>query len=530
MNIAHTLFPNTTATIADLEVRFPLRNLPQDAMVTRYAPSPTGFLHFGALYSATLNTLLAKQSNGVVSLRIEDTDALRTIENGEQILLDALRNFGIDFDESIENPGSYQPYRQTDRVDIYHTVAKYLVDVGHAYPCFCTPEDLSAMREEQAQQKANPGYYGEWAKCRNLTSAQNDKPYVLRLKSRALTASHKFNDLALGEVNITPNNQDIVLLKSDGIPTYHFAHVCDDHFMRTTHVVRGEEWLASLPIHLELFELLGWQHPQYVHHAAIMKLDGGGKRKLSKRKDPEADMRYFKEQGYPLEAIREYVITLLFSDFEEWRAANHTLPLEDFAVSTDKLSVSGALFDMVKLNDISKNVIAQMTAEQVYEQLYTWAQEYNPAFAALLAKDKAQSLAMLSIGRGGDKPRKDLANWAEVPAYLDFFFDETFQLHDAYPDNIPAELRKQVLQTVAENINLESENFFADMKALAEPLNFAVDNKAYKQNPEQYAGNIADFMSLVRIAVCGRANAPDIFPVLQILGKERAIARLMVNL
>ncbi|MCL2547155.1 MAG: glutamate--tRNA ligase [Oscillospiraceae bacterium] len=518
-DLATLLFSDITATPADIETRYPPRNLLGGACVTRFAPSPTGFLHFGALYSATIDVLLAKQSKGICYLRIEDTDATRTVENGEALLVQGLADFGVIFDETPNTPDKYAPYRQTDRKDIYQTIAKQLVCDGKAYPCFCTSGELSAKREEQTKQKLNPGYYGAWATCRACdfeTVSQHLKdglPWVLRLRASGAAYDSKFRDLAKGEVSITPNDQDIVLLKSDGIPTYHFAHVCDDHFMRTTHVVRGEEWLPSLPIHLELFAVLGWQRPEYIHHAQVMKLDNGGKRKLSKRQDPEADMRYFKKSGYPVPAVREYVMTLLFSDFEEWRSNHLSAPLDDFEVRINKLSASGALFDIAKLNDISKNIIAAMSAEEAYTQLLTWAQEFAPEFAECLRRDEQASVAMLNIGRGGEKPRKDLTVWQDAVSYLEFFFDDCFVMHDEFSAKIAPDVRQKILQTTAAQLDLtlDKPTWFDNMKALAAEMEIV---------------KIADFMAVIRIAVCGRQNAPDLYSVMQVLGKDRVIKRL----
>ncbi len=538
--LAELLFPHITAQPADLEARFPARALPDGACVTRFAPSPTGFLHFGALYGSLIDMLLARQTGGRFLLRIEDTDDKRTVENGDALLIDGLADFDIVFDEGAVasgDNGAYGPYRQQQRRGIYQACAKQLVREGKAYPCFCTEDELAAKREQQSAQKANIGYFGQWATCRDLDlvtiqqKLTDSQPWVLRLRSTGNAAnSVAFHDLIKGDIKFPENEQDIVLLKSDGIPTYHFAHAVDDHFMRVTHVVRGDEWLASLPVHVQLFDQLGFELPQYAHTATIMKIsEDGGKRKLSKRKDPEADVRYFKAAGYPKQAVLEYLMTLLNSDYEEWRAAHPTADAADFDFRVEKLSPSGALFDFAKLTDVSKNVVAAMDAETVFNHVAAWAREFDPAFAANLTADPTKSQAMLSIGRGGDKPRKDFAIWSEVPRYLSFFFDDSYAITDPLSAKLTPAQQRQVLETYANQFSLtvDAQQWFGQVKTIAAPLNFATDNKAYKQNPDAYAGNTGDFVMVLRVAVCGRQNAPDLYSVMTILGEEHVKARLL---
>ena len=536
--LADLLFPDVTTTPEELEAQFPQRQLPEGAKVTRIAPSPTGFMHLGNLFGAIADERLAHQSGGVFYLRIEDTDQKREVDGGVDMILDVFKDYGLPFDEGATTTGDngeYGPYRQRQRVQIYHVIAKQLVKQGLAYPCFCSEEQLSASHDTQALSKENFGYYGEYAICRPLTldyikaNVMAGESYVLRLRSPGdLSRRVKFTDLVKGAMEFPENDQDIVLLKSDGIPTYHFAHVVDDHFMRTTHVIRGEEWLPSLPVHVQLFAALGWKPPKFIHTAQLMKMDGGSKRKLSKRKDPELALSYYKEQGYSISALKEYVVTLLNSNFEEWRIANPDKPLEDFPFSIKKMGVSGSLFDLDKLNDISKNVLSRLTATEARDQLIEWAVQYDPAFAALLSSNKDYATAILSIGRGGAKPRKDLAIWSDAKEYLSFFYDELFVPSYDYPANVQEKELRSILEGYAKLYNPEddSDAWFGRVKQLAEGIGFAVNMKDYRKTPELFGGSVADVSMVLRLAITGRKNSPDLCEIMALLGRDCVLSRL----
>ena len=432
--LAALLFPDVTTTCEELEEKYPPRNVPEGAVITRMAPSPTGFVHLGNLVQGLTSERMAHQSGGVLFLRVEDTDAKREIPGAVEVLIESLKHYGIHFDEGATidgDNGSYGPYRQRQRAGIYHVYAKKLVEEGKAYPCFCTEDELAAMREKQEANKETTGYYGAYAiwRDRPMEDIQAQlaagQPWVLRFRSTGdVSRQFKFNDLVKGELTVTENNIDQVLLKSDGIPTYHFAHAVDDHLMRTTHVVRGDEWLPSLPFHIQLFQALGFKLPKYVHIGPLMKMDGNSKRKLSKRKDPELALTYYKSEGFPVQAVYEYIMTLLNSNYEDWRRANPTAPATDFKFSPKKLNPAGNLFDYAKLCDVSKNEIAKMDAQQVYTLLVEWAQEFDPDFAQKLTADPDFAVRILAIGRGGKKPRKDMATWADAKPYMGFFYDE----------------------------------------------------------------------------------------------------------
>ncbi|MBR5278944.1 MAG: glutamate--tRNA ligase [Clostridia bacterium] len=536
--LADILYPNIKTLPADIEARYPARNLQEGAKVTRFAPSPTGFLHIGNLYGAFTDERLAHTSGGVFYLRIEDTDAKRTVPNGIAIIIETLGKLGVKFDEGAVidgDNGAYGPYRQSERAEIYQTYAKQLIREGKAYPCFCTEEELASIREQQESQKLTPGYYGEFAVWRDASLEQiqaklaENAPFVLRFRSEGSIANKmKFRDEIKGEIDVTENDVDHVILKSDGIPTYHFAHAVDDHLMGTTHVIRDESWLSTLPFHIQLFKALGFKMPKYCHTAQVLKLDNGNKRKISKRKDPEAALTYYHSQGYPVAAVREYLMTLLNSNFEEWRLANPDAAIEDFKFTTKKMSVSGSLFDLDKLNDVSKNVISRMTANEVYDLTLAWAKENDADFASVLESDKDYAIRILSIGRGGKKPRKDIALWSEVKGYMSFFYDALFNREDSIPDKFNKEDICAVLANFKDtyNANADQSEWFNNVKAIAESNGFCPDMKAYKANPELYKGSVADVSMFLRIAVTGRMNSPDLYEVMQILGAERVLGRV----
>lgn len=549
--LAALLFPTVTETPADVEAKYPPRTLPEGAKVTRFAPSPTGFVHFGGLFPSTIGERLAHQSGGVFYLRIEDTDAKREVPGAAEGLIRTLAHYGIHFDEGaildengeISDKGAYGPYKQSQRGPIYHVFAKDLVRRGLAYPVFTTQAELEALNavdkkaeirardwENEATDRAE-----EQEKQRQFTLeeveahlAAND-PFVLRILADGDPEKKiPFTDLIKGKLEIPENDEDFVLLKSDGIPTYHFAHAVDDHLMGTTHVIRGEEWLPSLAKHLMLFRYLGFRLPKYLHIAQIMRLDeNGNKKKLSKR-DMGANMDDYSKMGYAPACVCEYIMTLLNSNYEEWHAQNPEKPYTDFPFNIKKMSSSGCLFDFNKLNDVSKNMISRMTADEVFAQVSEWAQQNDPELGRLLVKDPAYAKAIFAIGRGGKKPRKDLATWADAKGYLDFFYDELFTVQEPYDDRFEKADIRAALQgfldayAPADDMNV----WFDKIKAVAESIGYAADMKAYKADPAAYRGSVADVSMFLRVAVTGRLNSPDMYAVMQILGAERVTQRV----
>ncbi len=535
--LAELLFPNVTDTPESLEARFPQRNAPEGAVITRMAPSPTGFVHLGNLVQGLTSERMAHQSGGVLFLRVEDTDAKREVPGAVEVLIDTLKHYGIQFDEGATHTGDaglYGPYRQRRRAAIYHVYAKKLVSEGQAYPCFCTEEELAAMRERQEAAKETTGYYGQYAMWRDRpmediqTQLTAGNPWVLRFRSTgSIENQFKFDDLVKGKLTITENNVDHVLLKSDGIPTYHFAHAVDDHLMRTTHVVRGDEWLPTLPFHIQLFKALGFKLPKYVHIGPLMKMDGPSKRKLSKRKDPELALTFYKAEGFPVEAVYEYIMTLLNSNYEDWRRANPTAPATDFKFSPKKLNPAGNLFDYAKLTDVSKNEIAKMDAAKVYTLLTAWAQEFAPDFGEKLSSDPEFATAILAIGRGGKKPRKDLATWKDAKEYMGFFYDE-YLAAPVFPEKFSGETVRTALEKFLAVYDYSDGSgvWFDKVKALTEEMGFTTDMKAYKADPEAFPGTVADISAFLRIAVTGKQNSPDLYSVMQILGYECSVERI----
>lgn len=536
--LAQLLFPNIDKTPDFYEELYPARDLKEGARVTRFAPSPTGFLHFGNLFTCLVSYKTAKSTDGVFFVRVEDTDQKRKVEGAIDVMLKGLSVYGINADEGVvgddKEQGNYGPYYQSARKDIYQAYAKSLVEQGLAYPCFCSAEDLDEMRAAQ-ENESTKGYWGKYAKCRDLSYEQieqninNGMTWTLRLKSLGdLEKKCFFDDMIKGKIEMPENVQDIVLLKSDGIPTYHFAHAIDDHLMRTTHVVRGDEWISSTPIHLQLFRVLGFKAPKYAHVAPIMKEENGGKRKLSKRKDPEAAVTYYSEQGFPMESVNEYMMILANSNFEDWRKVNKDETIEKFPFNLKKMSVSGALFDMVKLNDVSKNVISVMPAQKVFELAYAWAKEYDEKLASLFEQDTQKAVDILNIDREGKKPRKDIAKWSDIPEYLSYMYNETFTPCYELTGNATPELAVKVLEKYIDVVNLDDDKdtWFGRMKDLCEGVGCTPNVKEYKANPEAFAGHVGDVSTIVRVALTGRTNTPDLYSITALLGADTVNSRL----
>ncbi len=536
--LAALLFPHVTKTPADMEAQFPPRDLKEGAIVSRMAPSPTGFVHLGNLVQGLTSERMCHQSGGTLFLRVEDTDAKREVAGAVEILIESLKHYGIHFDEGATKDGDngiYGPYRQRQRADIYHVFAKQLVLQGEAYPCFCTEAELADIHARQEAEKANYGYFGKWAVWRDRSledikaALAAGKPFVLRYRScGSIENKIRFTDLIKGNLELTENDMDHVLLKSDGIPTYHFAHAVDDHLMHTTHVVRGDEWLPTLPFHLQLFRSLGFKPPKYLHIGPLMKMDGESKRKLSKRKDPELALTYYREAGFPVASVYEYLMTVLNSNFEDWRRQNPDAQTDKFPFSYKKMNPAGSLFDYAKLKDVSKNVISRMSKDQIYDEVVAWAAEYDKDLAVHLTADPAYAKAIFAIGRGGKKPRKDFAVLADVRAYLDFFFDDWFTVTDAYPDNFsPADISTALSRFAKTYDEADTaDTWFDKIKAATEELGFATDMKAYRENPDAFGGSVADVSMFLRVAVTGRFNSPDMYAVMQVLGRDRVLARI----
>lgn len=542
--LAGLLFPDISETPEYYEEKYPPRSLPDGARVTRFAPSPTGFLHFGNLFTCRVSYETAKTTGGIFYVRVEDTDQKRRVEGAVGVMLDGLSYFGIEPDEGVvangEEKGDYGPYCQSRRKRIYQAFAKRLVEEGFAYPCFCTAEELDEIRSRQEEAGEDiTGYYGKYARCRSLSleeikrNIDLGKPWTLRLRSPG-EAGRKcvFEDMIKGRIEAQENVQDIVLLKSDGIPTYHFASVVDDHLMRTTHIVRGDEWIASCPVHIQLNRLLGFKTPKYVHVAPIMKAEGEGKRKLSKRKDPEAAVSYYSEEGYPAESVNEYMMTLANSNFEDWRRANKNEDISKFPFNIKKMSVSGALFDIAKLNDISKNVISTMTSERVFELSLKWAERYNKGLAELYKKDGERARAILNIDRENKKPRKDIAKWSDIPDYISYMFDETFEPCYELSGNATPQLAAAVLEKYAAAVDLNDtkDEWFERIKALCPLVGCTPSVKEFKQEPESFKGHVGDVSTVIRVALTGRTNTPDLYEITRLLGKERVSERLCAAL
>jgi len=549
--LAELLFPNVTMTVEEVEAKYPARNLPEGAKVTRFAPSPTGFVHFGGMYQAVVNERLAHQSGGVFFLRIEDTDGQREVNGAVEALIKTLSEYGVSYDEGFvmgENgelveKGVYGPYKQSQRAELYHVFAKKLVEEGKAYPCFSTEEELEEIQntDKKAEIKNTDWHVAAEQKRAAMLAGREftldevkahleaGDPFVLRILANGDPEKKtKFTDLVKGNLEVPENDEDFVLLKSDGIPTYHFAHAVDDHLMKTTHVIRGEDWLPSLPKHIQLFQYLGFKQPKYLHTAQILKTDeNGGKKKLSKR-DMGAKMDDYREMGYATECVWEYLLTLLNSNFEEWHMQNPQKSYMDFPFNIKKMSVSGCLFDFQKLNDVSKNVLSKMTAEQVYEGAVDWYKDFDPDFAAAMTADPAFTKSILAIGRGGKKPRKDLSVWKDAKPYMGFFYDDFFALEDAIDEKFDRADVKAVLEQFKASFDPADDmnTWFGKIQQIGEGLGYTSDMKAYKADPTAFKGNVSDVSMFLRIAVTGKLNSPDMYAVMQILGQDKVNARI----
>ena len=539
--LADLIFPDAR-DVSYYEEKYPERNLKEGAVVTRFAPSPTGFVHIGGLYQSLVAKKMAKQTDGVFFVRIEDTDQKREIENGVSEILTSLKEYDLSPDESLNEDGTdngnYGPYIQSKRKDIYQAYAKSLLEKGLAYPCFCSAEDLNEIRENQTKARQRTGYYGKWTRCRNMPvdmaieKIKNGDSYIVRLKSPGNPDKKiKHKDLIKGNIEFPENDQDIVIIKSDGLPTYHFAHAVDDHLMRTNLVIRADEWVASVPLHLQLFYMLGFKAPKYAHIAPIMKEEDGNKRKLSKRKDPEAAVSYYREEGIPKEAVIEYLMNIANSNFEAWKKGNKDKSVDDFNFDIKKMGVSGALFDMVKLLDVSKTVISTYSAEKVLEDVLNWASTYDKDLYELLNRDKEYALKIFGIERGNVKPRKDIAKWSDVKDSIIYMFDDRF-----LTSNIEYEYQKITDKNEIEKIvstyfdkyydeNDDKQTWFNKMKDLSEELGYAREVKEYKNNPDSYKGHVGDISTVIRVKITGRANTPDLYEILKVLGKESVLKR-----
>ena len=540
--LADLIFPDAK-DISYYEEKYPERDLKEGAVVTRFAPSPTGFVHIGGLYQSLVAKKIAKQTDGVFFVRIEDTDQKREVENGVSEILTSLKEYDLSPDESLNEDGTdngnYGPYIQSKRKEIYQAYAKSLLEKGLAYPCFCSAEDLNEIRENQTKARQRTGYYGKWTRCRNMPvdmameKIKNGDSYIVRLKSPGNPDKKiKHKDLIKGNIEFPENDQDIVIIKSDGLPTYHFAHAVDDHLMRTNLVIRADEWVASVPLHLQLFYMLGFKPPKYAHIAPIMKEEDGNKRKLSKRKDPEAAVSYYREEGIPKEAVIEYLMNIANSNFEAWRKGNKDKSIDDFNFDIKKMGVSGALFDMVKLLDVSKTVISTYSAEKVLEDVLNWSNIYDKDLYELLNRDKEYALKIFGIERGNVKPRKDIAKWSDVKDSIIYMFDDRFltsNIEYEYQKVTDEDEIKKIVTTYFDKYydeNDDKQTWFNKMKDLSEELGYAREVKEYKNNPDSYKGHVGDISTVIRVKITGRANTPDLYEILQVLGKESILKRV----
>lgn len=539
--LADLIFPNIDKTIEDYEKMYPERELSEGAKVTRFAPSPTGFVHIGNFLAALTDFLIAKNSNGIFYLRNEDTDTKREVEEAVDKIMEVLEYSSImpqEYEYKGEVKGNYGPYVQSERKEIYHAFIKHAIEIGRAYPCFCTASELEEMRKKQEARKAMPGYYGAWAKCRDLTNEEraervkNGEPFVIRFKSLGNpNRKIKYNDLVMGLIEFPENNNDMVIMKSnDLLPTYHFAHLVDDHLMRTTHVVRGQEWLPSVPLHVELFDAFGFKQPEYIHNSLLLKQDGDTRRKISKRKDPEALMSYYIEKGYPSISVIESLMTILNSNYEEWRENNPDASFLEFPFNPAKVGTTGALYDLEKLDNISKNIISKMTKEEVYEWLCEYAKQYDKDFYDLITANVDYTKSILNIEREQAKPRKDFAKYSDVKKSIWYMFDELYNPSEfEWMKITDKEEIKNILNTYMEkyyNEDDDKDTWFDKVKTLTDELGYATNMKEYKQNPDNYKGSVADISTVIRVGVTSCSQTPDLYYILKLLGKTRIMERI----
>jgi len=536
-DLANVIFPNITKTIEDYEKEYPERNLPEGACVTRYAPSPTGFMHIGNFMSSLIDYVVAKQSNGVFYLRNEDTDKAREIEGAVELIIKTLKQYNMSPDEyeaDGEVFGNYGPYIQSKRKEIYHAFIKHLIEIGRAYPCFCSTEELSEMRENQETMKTRTGYHGRFARCSRLTPEEaierinNGEKFIIRFRSNGnFENKFEFDDLRQGKLFLNENDIDEVIMKADSmLPTYHFAHVVDDHLMRTTHVVRGEEWLPSAPKHIQMFAAFGFEAPKYIHTPLIMKKEGESLRKISKRKDPEASMSYYDELGYPTLAVIESLMTIINSNYEEWHTANPDKKFTDFVFSADKMSTSGALYDLMKLDDISKNIISKMTKEEVYEESLKWAETHSESLKNLIEKDVEYYKDILNIERVQEKPRKDIAKYSDIENLIWYMYDDIYEPKDKeyeWKNITDKEEIKNILDTyMSKYVELnDKETWFNNIKLMCDELGYASNMKEYKKNPDAFKGNVADVSTVLRVALTSKSMTPDLFEIMRLMGIDR---------
>ncbi len=537
-DLARVIFPNITKSIMDYEKEYPERELKEGAKVTRFAPSPTGFMHIGNFMSALVDYMLAYNSDGIFYLRNEDTDKKREVDNAVDVIMGTLKHYDIsptEYEYKGEIIGNYGPYIQSERKEIYHAYIKYLIEIGRAYPCFCTTETLDEMRKNQERFKMRTGYYGRYATCRNMSvedaikRIENGDKYVIRFKSMGDFDKHfPFEDLCRGRIDLPENDQDIVIMKSENLlPTYHFAHLVDDHLMRTTHVVRGEEWLPSTPVHIELFKTFGFKAPKYIHTPWIMKKDGETIRKISKRKDPEALMNFYVEKGYPSEAVIEAVMTIVNSDYEQWHTNNPDKSFREFKFNPKKMSNSGAFFDLDKLDNISKNIISKYSKEEIYNRALEWASSYDKELEELFSKYKEYSMDILNIEREQKKPRKDYANYSDIKKNIWYMYEELFNPSDSDYEFMKITDREEIKKIVDMYINDyyddgdDKDTWFNKVKELTEKLGYCSNMKEYKNNPDSYKGSVADISTVLRVALTSKSNTPDLYEIMKLLGKER---------
>lgn len=537
-DLANLIFPNIDKTVEDYEKMYPERNLNSNQKVTRFAPSPTGYMHIGGVYQALIDFMLAKNSDGIFYLRNEDTDSTREVNDATKLIMKTLKEYEIlpdEYEYENEIVGNYGPYVQSERKEIYHAFIKHLIEIGRAYPCFCKKEELDSMRKRQEERKKRTGYYGVYAKCKKLSVEEqierikNGEPYVIRFRSKGnFDNKIPFVDLGKGKLSLSENDIDDVIMKSDNmLPTYHFAHVVDDHLMRTTHVVRGEEWLPSVTKHIEMFEAFGFKAPTYIHTPLLIKKDGNNVRKISKRKDPEASMSYYDQEGYPKLAVIESLMTIINSNYEEWHTANPDKKYTDFIYNPDKMSSSGALYDLMKLDDISKNMISKMTKEEVYKESYEWASKYSQSLKDIIDKDVEYYKGILNIEREQKNPRKDIAKYSDIESLIWYMYDELFNpdVYEWGKVTDPSEISK-ILKTYMDKYYTEDKDeWFNQVKLLADELGYASNMKEYKKNPDDFKGNVADIATVIRVALTSKSQTPDLYEILKLFGRDRVIKR-----